>query len=192
MCCGNSKEISCRYYVPMGGNKIQSGVDETSRKKGPDTSLYEQELANFVSKSKEGKGIPVPKKRQLKIDTSFLCKKPKQQHRLGSYPVTAKYSGARREAGPKSTPECQQEIRIASPLKQMENEMCKLDEHVIKLYKSGSINLLQINAELDSVKGICNGLNKYCDDIKEMVKQVEEVVKNANNSKKMLMLQHKD
>ena len=75
MCCSNGKEISCRYYVPMGGNKIQSGVDEMSRRKGPDTSLYEQELANFVSKSKEGKGIPVPKKRQLKIDTSFLCKK---------------------------------------------------------------------------------------------------------------------
>ena len=62
--------------------------------------------------------------------------------------------------------------------------MCKLDEHVIKLSKSGSINLPQINAELDSVKGICNGLNKYCDDVKEIVKQVEKVVRNANNSKR--------
>ena len=40
----------------------------------------------------------------------------------------------------------------------------------------------QIQAELNSVKGICNGLNKYYDDVKEMVKQVEEAVKNANKS----------
>ena len=73
----NGKEMSYRYYVPTAGNQITFGVDETSTRKvkGPDTSLYEQELANFVSKSKDGKGIPVPKKRQLKIDTLFLSKK---------------------------------------------------------------------------------------------------------------------
>ena len=65
----------------------------------------------------------------------------------------------------------------------MKAEMSKLDEHVIKVYKSGSINLPQINAELNSVKELYNGLNKYCEDVKEMVKQVEEAVKNANNAK---------
>ena len=134
-----------------------------------------------MSKSKDGKGIPVPKKRQLKIDISFISKKPKQQHRLGSYPITAKYPRSKKETSSKSTSQCQQEIRIASPLRQMENEMSKLDEHIITVYKSGTINLLQIQAELNSVKGICNGLNKYCDDVKEMVKQFEEAVKNANN-----------
>ena len=135
-----------------------------------------------MSKSRDGKGISIPKKRQLKIDTSFLSKKPKQQHRLGSYPITAKYSRSSKETSAKSTSQCDQEIRIASPLKQIENEMSKLDEHVITVYKGGSINLPQIHAEWNSVKGICNGLNKYCDDVKEMVKQVEEAVKNAKNS----------
>ena len=50
MCCGNGKEMSYRYYVPTAGNQVPSGVDETSTRKvkGPNTSLYEQELANFV------------------------------------------------------------------------------------------------------------------------------------------------
>ena len=88
--------------------QVLSGVDETSTRKvkGPDTSLYEQESANFVSKSKDGKGIPIPKKRQLKIYTSFLSKKPKQQHRLGSYPITAKYSRSSKETSAKSTSQC--------------------------------------------------------------------------------------
>ena len=72
---------------------------------------------------------------------------------------------------------------MASPLKRMRAEMSKLDEHVIKVYKSGSINLPQISAELISVKELCNSLNKYCDDVKGMVKQVEEAVKNVNNAK---------
>ena len=59
----------------------------------------------------------------------------------------------------------------------MKAKMSKLDEHVIKVYKSGSINLPQIDAELNSVKELCNGLNRYCYDVKEMVKQVEEAVK---------------
>ena len=93
MCCSNGKEMSYRYYVLTAGNHIPSGTDDTSttKLKGPDTSLYEQELANFVSKSKYGKGIAVLKKRQLKIDTAFMSKKLKQQHTLGFYPVTAKY-----------------------------------------------------------------------------------------------------
>ena len=111
--------------------------------------MYEQELANFASKSKDGKGISVTKKRQLKIDASFLSKKLKQQHRLGSYPITAKYSRASKGTASKSTSHCEQEINIASPLKRMENEMSKLDEHVIKVYKRGSLNLPQLHAELN-------------------------------------------
>ena len=99
MCCGNGKEMSYRYYVLTAGNQIPSGTNNTSttKLKGPDTSLYEQELANFVSKSKDGKDIAVLKKRQLKIDTAFMSKKPKQQHRLGSYLVTAKYPTSSKE-----------------------------------------------------------------------------------------------
>ena len=117
------QEMSYGYCVPTGGNQVPSGVDETSTRKveGPDTSLYEQELANFMSKSKDSKGIPIPKKRQLKIDTTFLSKKPKQQHRLGSYPITAKYMRSSKETSSKLTSQCQQEIRIASPLKRMES-----------------------------------------------------------------------
>ena len=33
MCCSNGKEMSCRYYVPTGGNQVPSGVDETSIRK---------------------------------------------------------------------------------------------------------------------------------------------------------------
>ena len=185
MCCGNGKEMSYRYYVPTVGNQIPSGTNDTStsKLKVPDASLYEQELANFVSKSKDGKGIAVLKKRQLKIDTAFMSKKPKQQHRLGSYPVIAKYHTSCKETSHKSNSQCEQDVRIASLLKRMKAEMSKPDEHVIKVYKSGTINLAQINVELNSVKELCNGLNKYYDDVKEMVKQVEEAVNNANNAK---------
>ena len=109
MCCSNGKEMPYKYYVPTTGNQIPSGTDDTSttKLKGPDTSLYEQELANFVSKSKDGKGIAVPKKRQLKIDTAFMSKKPKQQHRLGSYPVTAKCPTSSKETSGKSNSQCE-------------------------------------------------------------------------------------
>ena len=66
MCCSNGKEMPHRYMSQLQENQVPSGVDETSTRKmkGPDSSLYEQELVNFISKSKDGKGIPVPKKRQ--------------------------------------------------------------------------------------------------------------------------------
>ena len=98
---------------------------------------------------------------------------------MGSYPVTAKYPTSSKETSGKSNSQCEQDVRIASPLKRMKVEMSKLDEHVLKFLctKVAASICLKINAELNSVKELCNSLNKYCDDVKEMVKQVEEAVK---------------
>ena len=173
---------------------IQSEVAEYEKSLPPkikigSTSVKRKAKSNLVIQMNFHKSKD---KNQVK-DTSQGVNNSKKKH-LGSFPVKSqrKLSQIRSLESAASVAVTNQDLHpssvvtstVSKPLSDMCQSLFLLDGEIRKIYSSKHVNLDTIQSEIVAVKSVVVGLQKYCDDLNEVVTDLQSAV--SQQSRKIL------